>query len=254
MPKERPASHSDVTIGRGSSDALSGGGAAFAGRSLPTRGAPHSPAVIAFRVPWNINRVSCFNQHPRDIRPIHKAPGNDPVIRPRSSIDTFNSLTGESIHQPVAGLNPCGCVHLWCIDSPYADTGISEPQGVSIRDRRNAGHVPSMSRDGEKQQNDQQPKHGLIMARRNKIRHDDETRAKIQAAQIINRLHDCIEGRVELSAQQVSAAKTLLAKVLPDLSSVDMSAIVEHLTHEEALEQLERAGDRTTHEAQDQLH
>jgi len=59
-----------------------------------------------------------------------------------------------------------------------------------------------------------------------KIRHDDETRAKIQAAQIINRLHGCVMGEVALDAQQVSAAKTLLAKVLPDLQSVEMQADV----------------------------
>lgn len=58
-------------------------------------------------------------------------------------------------------------------------------------------------------------------ARVRKIRHDDETRAKIQAAQIINRLQKCIDGEVELSAQQVSAAKTLLDKVLPNLQAVD---------------------------------
>lgn len=59
-------------------------------------------------------------------------------------------------------------------------------------------------------------------ARVNKIRHDDETRAKIQAAQIINRLMGCVNGEVTLDAQQVSAAKTLLNKVLPDLSSTTL--------------------------------
>lgn len=59
-------------------------------------------------------------------------------------------------------------------------------------------------------------------ARATKIRHDDETRAKIQAAQIINRLMGCINGEVELSPAQVSAAKTLLGKVLPDLSAVTL--------------------------------
>lgn len=61
-------------------------------------------------------------------------------------------------------------------------------------------------------------------ARVHKIRHDDETRAKIQAAQIINRLQSCVNGEVSLDAQQVSAAKTLLNKVLPDLSAVSLEA------------------------------
>jgi hypothetical protein len=61
-------------------------------------------------------------------------------------------------------------------------------------------------------------------ARVHKIRHDEETRAKIKAAQIINRLQQCIDGEVELSAQQVSAAKTLLDKALPNLQAIEMEA------------------------------
>lgn len=63
-------------------------------------------------------------------------------------------------------------------------------------------------------------------ARKNKIRHDDETRAKIQAAQIINRFQKCLMGEVTLDAQQVSVGKALLNKVLPDLSAVSMDANV----------------------------
>lgn len=56
-----------------------------------------------------------------------------------------------------------------------------------------------------------------MAARTKKIRHDDETRAKIQAAQIINRFQSCLNGEIVLDAQQVSCGKTLLNKVLPDL-------------------------------------
>ncbi len=59
-------------------------------------------------------------------------------------------------------------------------------------------------------------------ARVNKIRHDDETRAKIQAAQIINRFQDCLNGKIVLDPQQVSVGKALLNKVLPDLSSTTL--------------------------------
>ncbi len=62
-----------------------------------------------------------------------------------------------------------------------------------------------------------------MAARVRKIRHDDETRAKIQAAQIINRFQKCIDGEITLDAQQVSCGKTLLNKVLPDLSSTTIS-------------------------------
>jgi hypothetical protein len=62
-----------------------------------------------------------------------------------------------------------------------------------------------------------------MAARAVKIRHDDQTRAKIQTSAIINRLQDCLSGKVELSATQVSAAKILLGKTLPDLQSVEHS-------------------------------
>lgn len=60
-------------------------------------------------------------------------------------------------------------------------------------------------------------------ARIRKIRHDDETRAKIQAGNIINRLTKAINGKVEMSGPQVTAALGLLKKVLPDLTSVEHS-------------------------------
>lgn len=59
-----------------------------------------------------------------------------------------------------------------------------------------------------------------MAARTRKIMHDDETRSKIQAAQIINRFQDCLEGKITLDAQQVSCGKALLNKILPDLQAV----------------------------------
>lgn len=41
-------------------------------------------------------------------------------------------------------------------------------------------------------------------------------------AQIINRLQDCLNGKIVLDAQQVSCGKALLNKVLPDLSSTTL--------------------------------
>lgn len=61
-------------------------------------------------------------------------------------------------------------------------------------------------------------------ARIHKIRHDEETRAKIRAAQIINRLQKHIMADKPLmDASQVSAAKTLLGKVLADLQATQHS-------------------------------
>lgn len=67
-----------------------------------------------------------------------------------------------------------------------------------------------------------------MAARVAKIRHDEETRAKIQAAQIINRFQACLMGDVALDAQQVSCGKTLLNKVLPDLSAVSHDGTMTH--------------------------
>jgi len=67
-----------------------------------------------------------------------------------------------------------------------------------------------------------------MAARVSKIRHDDETRAKIQAAQIINRFQRCVMGDISLDAQQVSCGKTLLNKVLPDLSAVSHDGTMTH--------------------------
>jgi hypothetical protein len=63
-------------------------------------------------------------------------------------------------------------------------------------------------------------------ARTRKIFHDDETRAKIQAAQIINRFMACLNGEIELTAAQVSCGKTLLNKVLPDLQATSVTGAV----------------------------
>jgi hypothetical protein len=54
-------------------------------------------------------------------------------------------------------------------------------------------------------------------------RHIEETRLKIQASAIINRLMSHVEAdKPIMDASQVNAAKALLNKVLPDLSSVSL--------------------------------
>ena len=52
--------------------------------------------------------------------------------------------------------------------------------------------------------------------------HDERTRAKIQTSQIINRLEKLVNGEIEMTAQQVSAAGILLKKTLPDLSAITL--------------------------------
>jgi hypothetical protein len=55
------------------------------------------------------------------------------------------------------------------------------------------------------------------------FRHHEDTRKKIQAQLIINRLQDHVKSATPLmDASQVNAARALLNKVLPDLSAVEM--------------------------------
>lgn len=55
-------------------------------------------------------------------------------------------------------------------------------------------------------------------------RHNEDTRAKIKAQQLINRLQQHIDADEPLlDASQVNAAKALLNKVLPDLKAVEHS-------------------------------
>ena len=59
------------------------------------------------------------------------------------------------------------------------------------------------------------------MAVRKRLFHPEEVRTKIQTSQLINRLNSFVNGDVELSAAQVSAALGLIKKTLPDLQAVE---------------------------------
>lgn len=54
-------------------------------------------------------------------------------------------------------------------------------------------------------------------------RHQDMVRAKIQASVIINRLQKHIAGKVDMSASQVTAARILLDKTLPNLQATELT-------------------------------
>ena len=64
--------------------------------------------------------------------------------------------------------------------------------------------------------------------------HNQKTRDAIKASQLVNRLQNHIDGDVELSASQITAATVLLKKCLPDLQAVevqgDVDAHVEGIT------------------------
>ena len=54
-------------------------------------------------------------------------------------------------------------------------------------------------------------------------RHQDDIRAKIQAAMIVKRFQDSFTGLADMTDQQVNIGKILLNKVLPDLKAVEHS-------------------------------
>jgi hypothetical protein len=77
------------------------------------------------------------------------------------------------------------------------------------------------------------------MAKRtNKPLHDDQTKRRIQASQLLNRLELFVNGKIELNAAQVQAAKVVIGKAIPDLKSIEHSgdvskpAIRHHMTIE----------------------
>ncbi len=59
------------------------------------------------------------------------------------------------------------------------------------------------------------------MAARHSVRHDLQTRERIQTSQLVNRLRDCALGEIVMDAVQVRAAEILLNKTLPNLASVE---------------------------------
>jgi len=69
-----------------------------------------------------------------------------------------------------------------------------------------------------------------MAARTKKIRHDENTRLKIQAAQLINRLESHARGDVEMTTTQVRAIEILLRKILPDLADVRMEVDAQPIT------------------------
>lgn len=62
----------------------------------------------------------------------------------------------------------------------------------------------------------------MAATKRNAMLHE-EARGKIRTTQLINRLQDHVDGKVELSATQVSAAKILLGKCIPDLQATTIT-------------------------------
>lgn len=58
-----------------------------------------------------------------------------------------------------------------------------------------------------------------MAARLNRM-HSEQVRQKIQAAVLIQRLHDHVMGSLELSSSQITAAQVLLDRSVPKLSQI----------------------------------
>jgi hypothetical protein len=54
-------------------------------------------------------------------------------------------------------------------------------------------------------------------------RHQQLIRDKINAGLLVEQLHSCAMGEIELTSQQMRAIEILLKKSVPDLSSVELS-------------------------------
>lgn len=61
------------------------------------------------------------------------------------------------------------------------------------------------------------------MAARLNPQHDERTRLKIKTSQLVNRLQDHANGKVEMAPTQVRAAEVLLKKTIPDLAAMQLS-------------------------------
>jgi hypothetical protein len=75
------------------------------------------------------------------------------------------------------------------------------------------------------------------MAVRKNLAHPEIVRQRIRTSQLVNRLTDHVDGKVELSATQVTAALGLLRKSLPDLLGIAHSGSVELTKPEELTDQ-----------------
>ena len=62
-----------------------------------------------------------------------------------------------------------------------------------------------------------------MAARKEKINHDEKTKALIRASQLLNRLNSFANGEIDLSNAQVNAAKIVIGKCIPDLKAVEVT-------------------------------
>lgn len=62
-----------------------------------------------------------------------------------------------------------------------------------------------------------------MAARTNKPYHDERTKQRIKASQLLNRLMQCAKGEVDMSQTQVNAARVFIGKFVPDLKAIELT-------------------------------
>ena len=62
-----------------------------------------------------------------------------------------------------------------------------------------------------------------MAARTNKPLHNDRTKERIRASQLLNRLNSFANGEIEMSNAQVNAARVVIGKIIPDLKAVELT-------------------------------
>lgn len=62
-----------------------------------------------------------------------------------------------------------------------------------------------------------------MAARTNKTKHEDKTKRLIRASQLLNRLNDFANGKIDMTQAQVNAARVVIGKDIPDLKAVELS-------------------------------
>ena len=62
-----------------------------------------------------------------------------------------------------------------------------------------------------------------MAARNRRTTLNEKWKENIKTGMLIKRLHDCAEGKAELTSNQIKAAEILLRKSVPDLKAVELS-------------------------------
>lgn len=90
-----------------------------------------------------------------------------------------------------------------------------------------------------------------MAARKNKIKHDEPTKRRIQASQLLNRLNSFAKNEVKMTSAQVLAAKVVIGKSIPDLKAIEHTGkdgkplVMEHVFTVEIIDTDQHRKDRS---------